>query len=100
MLLEESVCLGAGAPSINPLPNNPDLNDLWKKKSFENIAEKGENAGNQKGENVGNQHFILFAQCFPVHQGKNSLFESFVISRLGMPSVWTEPNFTARVAQS
>ena len=38
---------------FNSLPHNPDL----KKKPFENIVGKGENAGNQ--------HFLLFPHYFP-----------------------------------
>ena len=38
--------------SINSLPHNPDL----KKKAFENIVGKGENAGYL--------HFLLFPNCF------------------------------------
>ena len=39
---------------LNPLPHNPDFKR--PKKLFENIAGKGENAGNQ--------HFLLFPQRF------------------------------------
>ena len=38
---------------FNPLPQNPDFS--LKRKSFENIVGKGENAGDQ--------HFLLFPQC-------------------------------------
>ena len=52
-----------------------------KKKPFENILGKGENAGNQ--------HFPPFPQCFlPFHQ-KTSIFESHVFGLLKKLSVWT-----------
>ena len=41
---------------FNHLPHNPDFLTPLEKKAFENIVEKGENAGNQ--------HFLLFPQCF------------------------------------
>ena len=44
-----------GFGGLNTLPHNPDFYDP-KIKPFENLAGKGENAGNQ--------HFLLFPQCF------------------------------------
>ena len=40
----------------NPITQNPEFSRPFQEKSFENIMEKGENAGNQ--------HFLLFPQCF------------------------------------
>ena len=42
--------------AFKPLPHNPDFQTTLKKKAFENIVGKGENAGDQ--------HFLLFPQCF------------------------------------
>ena len=41
---------------IKPLSHSPDFKQPRVKKTFENIVEKGENAGNQ--------HFLLLPQCF------------------------------------
>ena len=41
---------------LNFLPHNPDFLTTLRKKSFENIVRKGENAGYQ--------HFLLFLLCF------------------------------------
>ena len=46
--------------ALNPLPHNPDFQWPFKKKVFENIVGKRENAGNQ--------HFLLFSQCFLSYQ--------------------------------
>ena len=53
-----------------------------KKKAFENIVRKGENAGNQ--------HFILFPQCFLPFPNQISIFESHNFCCLQMPSTWTD----------
>ena len=44
-----------------------------RKKPFENVVGKGENAGVGKGENAGNQHFLLFPQCLLPTYRQNSL---------------------------
>ena len=49
----------------NPLSHNYDLTNL-KKKDFENIMGKGENAGNQ--------HFLLDPQCFLPFPNQISIF--------------------------
>ena len=48
---------------INPLQHNPHLMTL-RKNPFEEIAGKGENAGDQ--------HFLLFPQCFLPFQKPSS----------------------------
>ena len=53
------------------------------KQSFESIAGKGENAGYQ--------HFLLFQQCFLLHQGQIALFKS--CCRLHMLLIWTGLKF-------
>ena len=53
----------------------PTFNDL-EKEAFENIAGKGENAGNQ--------HFLLFPQCFLPFPKQSSIFQSNLICRLQM----------------
>ena len=52
-----------------------------RRKGFENIVGKGENAGNQ--------HFLLFPQCFLPFLTQSSTFESHLICRLQMLSIWT-----------
>ena len=53
-----------------------------KKKSFENILGKGENAGNQ--------HFLLFMQCFlPIPKRIFRFFKIHLFCRLQMLSIWT-----------
>ena len=47
-----------------------------KKKPFENIVGKGENAGNQ--------HFLLFLQCFLLFPKQISIFQSHLFCRLQM----------------
>ena len=54
---------------------------LSHENKFENIAGKGENAGNQ--------HFLLFLQCFPAFQKQISTFESYSFCRLQMLSIWS-----------
>ena len=46
--------LFSGSPTL--YHTIPTFHYPWKKKAFENIVGKGENAGNQ--------HFLLFPQCF------------------------------------
>ena len=53
--------------SLSSFPHNHDFQRPWKKKPFENIVGKGENAGLD-------QHFILFPQCF--HPSQNKFWES------------------------
>ena len=52
-----------------------------KKKAFESIVGKGENAGYQ--------HFLLFPQCFLPFQKHTSSFESHLFCRLQMLLIWT-----------
>ena len=57
----------------NPLPNDKRL-DVTKLKAFADDKIKVtkmrislfDRAEKEKGENAGYQHFLLFAQCFPV----------------------------------
>ena len=50
---------------FNPLPKNPDLMTA-SKNPFENIAGKGENAGNH--------HFLLFQKSFQLYPSQKSVF--------------------------
>ena len=71
--------------SFNSWPHNPDFLTTLRKKTFENIVGKGENAGNQ--------HFLLFPQCFlPIQRRKSSL-ELHLFCRLQMLSIWTVLEF-------
>ena len=56
----------------------PTLNSIMKKKkkAFENIVGKGENAGNQ--------HFHLFPQCFLPFLKQNSIIQSHLFCLLQM----------------
>ena len=56
-----------------------------KEKAFENIVEKGENAGNQ--------HFLLFPQCFLPHHREKSPFQQHLFCHLQMLSIWTSLKF-------
>ena len=56
-----------------------------RKRPFENIAGKGENAGHQ--------HFLLFPQCFLLFQKSSSIFESHLFCRLQSLSIWTGQKF-------
>ena len=56
-----------------------------KKKPFENIVGKGENAGNQ--------HFLLFPKCFLLYQRQKSLFELHLFCRFLMLWIWSGPIF-------
>ena len=58
-------------------------------KPFENIVEKGENAGNQ--------HFLLFPQCFLPFPKQVLIFYSNLFCRLRMLSIWTSLNFCCLV---
>ena len=62
---------------INTLLHN---HGTLKKKPFENIVRKRENAGNQ--------HFLLFPQCFLSFQKQISIIQSHWISCLQMLSNW------------
>ena len=50
-------------PPRTPYHTIPIFDDPRRKMAFENIVEKGENAGNQ--------HFLLFQQCFLTYQMRN-----------------------------
>ena len=52
-----------------------------KKKPFENIVGKGENAGNH--------HFLLFPQCFLPTPKRISVFKLHLFCHLQMLSIWT-----------
>ena len=56
-----------------------------EKKAFENIARKGENAGNQ--------HFLLFPQCFLPNQQYKSSFELPLKCHLQILLIWTGLKF-------
>ena len=62
----------------------PTFNDP-KKKPFENIEGKEENAGNQ--------HFLLFPQCFLSYPKQILPFESPLILCLQLLSIWTGVKF-------
>ena len=69
---------------VKSLPHNPDLNDL-EKEVFENIVEKGENAGNQ--------HFLRFLQPFLPFPIQISNFQSHLFCGLQMLLILTSPKF-------
>ena len=56
-----------------------------RKQSFENIVEKGENAGNQ--------HFLFFPQCFLLYLKQISTFDSHSNWHLHKLPIWTGPKF-------
>ena len=56
-----------------------------EKEYFENIAGKGENAGNQ--------HFLLFPQCFLPIPERNSVFQLQLMCCLQILSIWTSRKF-------
>ena len=56
-----------------------------RKKPFENIVEKGENADNQ--------HFLLFPQCFLPYHKQKSLFKQSLFCHLQMLSIWSSLKF-------
>ena len=57
---------------------------ILRKTAFDNIVGKGENAGYQ--------HFLLFQQCFLPFPNQISNFESLLLCRLQMLSIWSSPN--------
>ena len=57
-----------------------------RKKAFENIVRKGENAGNQ--------HFLLFPQCFLPYHRQIVSFLPHLNSHLQMHSIWTSVTFS------
>ena len=74
---------------VNSLPHHSDLT-TWKKKSFENIVEKGETAGNQ--------HFLLFPQCFlPFPKQISIFFFHLIFCRLQVLWIWTSLEFCCLV---
>ena len=67
---------------MNSLPHNPKEETTVKKKPFENIAGKGENAGNQ--------HFLLFTQCFlHIPKKKKILLVSYIYIVCRCFQFWT-----------
>ena len=56
-----------------------------KKKPFETIVGKGENAGNQQ--------FLLFLQCFLPFPKQILTFQSHLVCRLQRLSIWTSLKF-------
>ena len=69
--------------SVELFTTQSRLLTTWKKKAFENIVGKGENAGNQ--------HLLLFPQCFLpfLKDIKFSIFDTHFFCRLHMLSFWT-----------
>ena len=65
---------------LNFLPHNP-----MRKKAFENIVGKEENAGNQ--------HSLLFPQCFLLCPTQISIFESHLLCCLQLISILTSLKF-------
>ena len=57
----------------------PTFNDPVKKRAFQNVVEKGENAGNQ--------HFLLFPHHLKILQRQNLSFELHLFCRLQMLSI-------------
>ena len=62
-----------------------------RKKAFENIVGKGENASNQ--------HFLLFPQCFLPFLCQSSVFESHLFCRQQLLSFWTSRKFCRLVKE-
>ena len=60
-----------------------------RKRPFENIVGKGENAAKQ--------HFILFPQCFLPYQRHKSSFDLCMNCRLQMLLIWTSIKFCCLV---
>ena len=60
-----------------------------KKKAFENIVGRGENAGNQ--------HFLIFTHCFLLIPPRSSILESHLFCHLQMFSIWTSLKFCRSV---
>ena len=54
---------------------------ILKRKPFENIVGKGENAGNW--------HFLLFPQCFLTFPKQISVFQSHLFCRVQKLLIWT-----------
>ena len=69
--------------SFDPSPYNDDLTH-WRKRPFENIVGKKENAGNQ--------HFLLFPRFLPLSK-QISIFQPHLFCRLQMLSIWTSLQF-------
>ena len=56
-----------------------------RKEAFEIILGKGENAGNQ--------HFLLFSKCFLPFPEQFLIFDSHLLWRLQVLSIWTGLKF-------
>ena len=63
----------------------------YRKKTFENIAGKEENAGKQ--------HFLVFPQYFLPVSNQSLLFESHLFCRLQLLSIWTGSKFYRSVIE-
>ena len=63
---------------FNPVQHSLDFERPLRKRSFENILEKGE------GENAGNHYFLLFIKCFLTFLKQNSNFELQLICLHGI----------------
>ena len=74
-----------GFSSVKLLTTQSRLLTTLRKKPFENIVGKGENAGNK--------HFLLFPQCFISFSKQISIFQSHLFCRLQMLSIWTSLKF-------
>ena len=65
---------------------------ILKKKPFENVVGKGENAGNQ--------YFLLFPQCFLAIQRRISVFKFHLFCRLQILPNWTSPKIYHLIEKS
>ena len=75
--------------NFNSLSNNPNFKRPETEKPFESIVGKGENAGIK--------HFLLFPQCFLPFTKQLSNFQSHLLCRLQMLSIWTSIKFCRKV---
>ena len=64
---------------VKPFNTKSELLTTLEEKCFENIAGKGENAGNQ--------HFLLFPQCIQPFPNQVSIFQLHLFCRLQILSI-------------
>ena len=83
--LDQSIILMCG----KLLTTHSQILTNLKKKPFENIVRKGENAGNQ--------HFLLFLQCFQPFPRKIAIFELHLFCHQQIFSVWNGLKFCCLV---
>ena len=69
--------------------DQPKILMTLRRKTFENIVGKGENAGHQ--------HFLLFPQCLLPFPNQISTFLLHLFCRLQMLSIWTSLKFCCMV---